>query len=536
MIETLHIKNVGIINEISINLNKGFNVFTGETGAGKSLIIGSLKILSGGRFSKEMIRHGEKSCYIEAQILFANEEFIISREVSDLGRNTCKINGRLVSVNELKDFMKKVIDIHGQQDNQTILEQASHIRFLDDYSKEELKTIKEEYQKEYNKYLKIKEEIKKNYGDDKEKQRTLDLLNYQYNEIEEAKLEIGEEERLEEREKVLLNSEKIVNNLEEAHYLLNNNVVDELGTVIRNLEKISEYDKEYEKILENVQTAYYEIEEAERDLYNNKENVSFDEQERDELESRINLIQNLKRKYGNNIEEILDYQDNVKKQIDEIENLAEYILKLKKDKKEIVQRMKLLSDQIHKVRVLKAKDMEEKINSELEDLEMKNARFKVSIVKQEEFNIYGQDSVEFLICTNIGEDYKPLIKIASGGEMSRIMLGIKKVLADIDNVPILIFDEIDTGISGIAANRVGQKMKEISKYHQVISITHLAQIAAKGDFNYFIHKEVEGKKTNTKIEELTEEALIKELARIATGEINKISIEHAKELRSKKVA
>ena len=167
---------------------------------------------------------------------------------------------------------------------------------------------------------------------------------------------------------------------------------------------------------------------------------------------------------------------------------------------------------------------------------MKNARFKVNIVKQEEFNIYGQDSVEFLICTNIGEDYKPLIKIASGGEMSRIMLGIKKVLADIDNVPILIFDEIDTGISGIAANRVGQKMKEISKYHQVISITHLAQIAAKGDFNYFIHKEVEGKKTNTKIEELTEDDLIKELARIATGEINNISIEHAKELRSKKVA
>ncbi len=308
------------------------------------------------------------------------------------------------------------------------------------------------------------------------------------------------------------------------------------GTVIRDLEKIGEFDKEYERILSSVQTAYYELEEAERELYNNKENVSFDEQERDELEARINLIQNLKRKYGNNIEEILNYQEKVKKQIDEIENLADYILNLKKEKKEIVNKMKLLSDQMNKVRTLKAKDMEEKINRELEDLEMKNAKFKVEIIKQEGFNINGQDQVEFLICTNVGEEFKPLVKIASGGEMSRIMLGIKKVLADIDNVPILIFDEIDTGISGVAANKVGEKMKEISKYHQVICITHLAQIAAKGDYNYFIHKEVEEDKTNTKIEELTEEDLIKEIARIATGEISKVSLEHAKELRYKKVA
>ena len=308
------------------------------------------------------------------------------------------------------------------------------------------------------------------------------------------------------------------------------------GTVIRDLEKIGEFDKEYERILSSVQTAYYELEEAERELYNNKENVSFDEQERDELEARINLIQNLKRKYGNNIEEILNYQEKVKKQIDEIENLADYILNLKKEKKEIVNKMKLLSDQMNKVRTLKAKDMEEKINRELDDLEMKNAKFKVEIIKQEGFNINGQDQVEFLICTNVGEEFKPLVKIASGGEMSRIMLGIKKVLADIDNVPILIFDEIDTGISGVAANKVGEKMKEISKYHQVICITHLAQIAAKGDYNYFIHKEVEEDKTNTKIEELTEEDLIKEIARIATGEISKVSLEHAKELRYKKIA
>ena len=438
MIQTLHIKNVGIINEITLNLNKGFNVFTGETGAGKSLIIGSLKILSGARFSKEMIRTNENSCFIEAQVLFENDEYIVSREVNESGRNLCKINGRLVSVNELKTFMSRVIDIHGQQDNQTILESSSHIRFLDDYSEKEIKPIKNEYQKEYNKYLNVKEEIKKNFGDDKEKQRTLDLLNYQFSEIEDAKLEIGEEERLEEREKIILNSEKIINNLEEAHFLLNNNIVDELGTVIRNLEKISDFDPNYRNILETVQTAYYEIEESEHDLYNEKENISFDEKERDELEERINLIQTLKRKYGNNIEEILKYQKDVKEQIDKIENLSTYISNLKQEKHEIVQKMKRLSNQLNKVRTLKAKEMEERINTELDDLEMKNAKFKVMISNQEEFNINGQDTVEFLICTNVGEDFKPLVKIASGGEMSRIMLGIKKVLADVDNVPVLI--------------------------------------------------------------------------------------------------
>ena len=536
MVQTLHIKNVGIINEININLNDGFNVFTGETGAGKSLIIGSLKILSGSRFSKEMIRNGENSSFIEAQIIIENEEFIVSREITATGRNSCKINGRLVSVNELKDFMKKIIDIHGQQDNQTILEQSSHIKFLDDYSENELLNIKNEYQKEYNKFLKIKDELNKNYGDDKEKQRRLDLLNYQYNEIEEAKLKPGEEESLEERERMILNSEKIITNMEEAHYLLNENIIDELGTVLKNLEKISEYNKDFENLLNSTQTAYYELEEVERDIYNNKENISFDEEERNNIEERINLIQNLKRKYGNNIEEILEYQVEVRKQIDEIEQLSEYILELKKQQKEVTQKMQLLSDQMNKIRSLKAKQMEEKINLELEDLEMRNAKFKVNIVAQDTFNINGKDSVEFLVCTNIGEEFKPLVKIASGGEMSRIMLGIKKVLSEVDSVPVLIFDEIDSGISGVAANKVGIKMKEISKQHQVLCITHLAQIAAKGDYNYFIHKEIENNKTNTKIDELNEEELLKELARITTGEITSISIEHAKELRKEKVA
>ena len=536
MIGSLHIKNVGIIEDITINLNEGFNVFTGETGAGKTLIIDSLQVLAGGRFSKEIIRHGEKSSYIEMLVYLGEEEYSISREVNIAGRNICKINGRLTTVNELKTFMKKVIDIHGQQDNQTILEPSSHIKFLDGFIGNKIEKIKKEYIEKYNKYITIKEELKKNYGDDKEKQRKLDLLHYQLNEIAEANLIEGEEEEHEENLKKILNSEKIQKSLEEAHYKLEEGILAELNSVIRAIEKISEYDTAYEKTQEQIQSAYYDLEEAERELYNYKENIYFDEEERNNIEERIDLIQDLKRKYGNNISEILEYKEEVEKQINEIENLSTYIEQLKQEKEIIENQLEELANQMNQLRKEYSLKMSKEINTELQDLEMKNAKFSVKIENRKEFNINGKDDIEFLIQTNIGETEKPLIKIASGGEMSRIMLGIKKVLADVDKVPVLIFDEIDTGISGIAAKKVGIKMKEISKKHQVICVTHLAQIAAKGDYNYFIKKEVKNNKTNTRIKQLDEEEVLQEIARIATGEINEISIQHAKELRKEKIA
>lgn len=536
MIGSLHIKNVGIIDELNINLNEGFNVFTGETGAGKTLIIDSLQVLAGGRFSKEIIRHGEKSSFIEMLVYLGEEEYIISREVNLAGRNICKINGRLVTVNELKLFMKKVLDIHGQQDNQTILEATSHIKFLDDFIGQEIEEISRDYLKRYNRYLIINEELKKNYGDDKEKQRKLDLLEYQKNEIEEANLYYGEEEELDEKIKKILNSEKIQKNLEESHYKLSELILSELSGIIKMIEKISDYDGEYEKTREQLETAYYELEEAERDLYNYKENVYFDEEDRINTEARIDLIQDLKRKYGNTVEEILEYQKQVEEQIKTIKNLSAYIEELKKEKIELEKSLDEQAKQMHYLREKYAQIMSSQINAELQELEMMSVRFSVNIKYRSDFNTRGKDEIEFMIQTNVGEVEKPLIKIASGGEMSRIMLGIKKVLADIDKVPILIFDEIDTGISGIAAKKVGVKMKEISKKHQVICVTHLAQIAAQGDYNYFICKEVKNNKTNTKIEQLDEDGVLKEIARIATGEINDISLKHAQELRREKVA
>ena len=539
MITTINIKNIGIIDDLSIDLNQGFNVLTGETGAGKTLIIDSLGIISGGRFSKEMIRNGEDYSYIEACIFMPENELsvdgniIVSREVYLNGRNLCKINGRLVTVSELKEFMKDIIDIHGQNDNQTILDKTSHIGYLDSFIGRDIKDIKKSYRELFNKYNEIKMELKNNYGDDKEKQRRLDLLKYQYNEIETINLKIGEDESLEEKRKLILKSEKITENLKMADEALSEQTVDSINVAIRALEKIENIDNVYSNKLSELKGIYYDIQELSRDISTMNEDVNFDEEERNTIETRLDIIYSLKRKYGNTIEEILSYKDQLEKEIYEIENVDEINNKLKSELKNIEDQMTQLSIKMNKTRIDKSKELSEKINEELQDLEMRNARFncKVSFNENNEFNKNGLDDVEFLICTNIGDEEKPLIKIASGGEMSRIMLAIKSVLADVDRVPVLIFDEIDTGISGKAAKKVGEKMKKIAKNHQILCITHLANIAAQGDYNYYISKEVENEKTKTKIQKLNEEDTIKEVARIASGDINDISIEHAKQLR-----
>lgn len=538
MINTLHIKNIGIIDDITINLNDGFNVLTGETGAGKTLIIDSLQILAGGRFSKDMIRNGEKNSFVEMAIFLPNSEYeeenvIVSREINSNGKNICKINGRLVTVSELKKFMSKVIDIHGQNDNQSILEVGTHIELLDDYAINELKDIKAEYGIEYEKYLKIKEELSKNYGDDKEKQRKLDLLNYQVNEIEEAKLKVGEEEKLEQTRTQMLASEKITSNLMEAERNLNEIAIDTINIAIKSLEKIEQYNEEYQTITSRLKDAYYEIQEAASDIASFNEDTYFDAKEQEEIEERLDLISSLKRKYGNNIEEILEYKEEINNEIYEIENLEDYIISLKKDIKTSEEKMLELATKMNLIRKKYAEDLATKINYELKDLEMKNAKFgiKIEFDVENNFNKNGLDKIEFVISTNVGEEAKSLIKIASGGEMSRIMLAIKNVLADVDKIPVIIFDEIDTGISGVAANVTGEKMKQISRKHQVICVTHLASIAAKGDYNYFVCKEIENEKTRTKVKQLSEDEILNEIARISTGTITDISLKHAKELR-----
>ena len=542
MINTLHIKNIGIIDDVTINLNEGFNVLTGETGAGKTLIIESLQILAGGRFSKEMIRKDEKNCFVEMSLYlpksgFEDNTVIVSREININGKNICKINGRLSTVKELREFMSNIIDIHGQNENQSILNANTHIELLDEYSRN-IKDVKIQYKNLYQDYLNIKLELNKNFGDDKERQRKLDLLNYQIKEIEDAKLKIGEEEELESKRQLMRSSEKIKINLIEAENQLNENTIDSINIAIKSLEKIEKYNEEYSKIVSRLKGCYYEIQESARDISCYSEDMYFNENEQEEIEERIDIINSLKRKYGNNIKEILEYKNQVKKEIYEIENMEEYIKSLKEKLETTENEMMKLSINMNNIRKEMSEELVNKINKELEELEMKNAKFsiKIDFSNDKKFNSNGLDEVEFLITTNVGEEAKPLVKIASGGEMSRIMLAIKNVLADVDKIPVIIFDEIDTGISGIAANSTGDKMKKISKNHQVICVTHLASIAAKGDYNYYISKQIENNKTKTKVKLLNEEEVLKEIARISSGTITDISINHAKELRKTKIA
>ena len=542
MISALHIKNIGIIEDLTIDLNKGLNVLTGETGAGKTLIIDSLKIVTGGRFSKEMLRKGTTNAFVELCMYLPNNEnsvdgnIIISREISLSGRNMCKINGRMVTVNELKTFMSNFIEIHGQNDNQNLLDNKKHLKYLDGFIGKQVEEIKFEYLQLYNKYKEIEQKLKENYGDDKERQRKLDLLKYQIKEIEEAELKENEEDDLEEKRKIMLNSEKILENLSEADEVIENSSIDSISTVIRNLEKIENIDKKYEVVSSNLKNIYYELQELSRDISKYKEEIFFDEEERDYIEERLDLIHNLKRKYGNTIKEILEYKEEIKSEVEHIENLEVYNNNLKQEKKKLEIKMNIITEKMHNLRKENAQKLSQNINKELEELEMKNAKINIHVYYAEEYLKTGKDIVEFYITTNLGEEEKELSKIASGGEMSRTMLAIKKVLADVDETPILIFDEIDTGISGKAANSVAQKLKAIANNHQIMCISHLPNIAAIADYNYFISKNIINQRTCTSVKLLKEDEVVKEIARISSGEVNEITLKYASELRNKKAS
>lgn len=538
MMTMIHIKNIGIIEDVTMDLKSGFQVLTGETGAGKSLIIDSLNILAGGRFSKEMIRKGEEYSFVEANFYLPEHEradegnVIVTREVHSNGRNACKINGRLVTVSELKEFMKQVIDIHGQQDSQKLLDEKEHIAYLDQYQKDEILATKEEYSACYQRYCVIRKELKENYGDDREKQRRLDLLKYQQKEIEEADLKDGEEEQLEEQRKQIIYADKIRENLGIISQCLGEQVIDSLHTSIRAMEKLEKIDEQYTEKLTSLKNIYYDVQEFARDIEEVQGRNEWNENDRTQMEERLDLIASLKRKYGSTIPEILNYQTQVEEEINQIENLEEYIQKKKKEQTQIEQKMQELGLILHEKRVKMAKMLEKNIKQELEDLEMKQAEFQVEIDKQEaQFFSHGMDQVRFLIKTNVGNDFKPLVKIASGGELSRIMLALKTVFAKTDEVPIMVFDEIDTGMSGKAAKSVSEKLKMIAQNHQIFVITHLAIIAAKADHHFYIYKEVENETTKTKVKEMQGEEIIYELARMSTGEITKTAIQHVLEMK-----
>ncbi|MEG2711449.1 MAG: DNA repair protein RecN [Clostridia bacterium] len=541
MIQTLHIKNIGIIEDLNIDFNTGFNVLTGETGAGKTLIIEAIQIICGSRFSKDIIKKDKDFSLVEACIYAPKSEYaedeniIVSREINKNGKNLCKVNGRLVTITELKKIMQDNIDIHGQNNNQNLMNPAKHIEYLDSYIGKEIDTLKEKYTVIYTRYLEINKALDKNYGNDIEKQRKLDLLMYQFNEIDEAYLKEGEEETLEEKFKIAKDSAKIIENLTCLNENLEDKVISGLEDSIKSLNKLTTYNNTYVEKLNKVEEMYYELKEISSDVYGYKQEVDIDEEALNTLQNRLDQIFSLKRKYGNTVTDILKYKQEIEDEINSIENLEYHNNELKKELGQIKIKMLEQAKEINKVRTKFAEELQKKINNELIELDMKNAKFEVNITySEEEFTKNALDKIEFRIATNLGEEFKPLVKIASGGEVSRIMLGIKTVLASALNVEVLVFDEIDTGISGVAAKAVSKKMRQISKKHQVICVTHQAVIAAKADFNYFIQKNIVDNITKTSVRLLSEIEVIREIARIATGDINKIALEHAASLREDK--
>lgn len=554
MLEYLHIRNVALIDEQSINFSEGLNIITGETGAGKSMVIDSINFVLGEKVSKDFIRNGEKSALVEVlfflkeQKVFENikslgieiddsNSLLISRELNKNGRTVSKINGRITTMGAIKEISSILIDIHGQHQHQSLLNPAKHIVLLDQFCND-LQDLKDKLHKEYKQYKDIQNSISQLSGDERERQQKIDILQYQVNEIETTKLKIDEEENLLQQKKLLAGAEKLMAGIEEANILLtggdteNMGAVDQVNRVAILFKELSNIDSgliELSKLSENI---YVQLQEAVIDIRYYNKNIEHNPQIIYEIETRLDIIYNLKKKYGSNIQEILIYHEKIKKQLDFILNSEEELQKLAKKLEIQKNEISKLCEKISKIRRIKASDIQKQIEATLTELEMKSAKFEIQIEQKTEFTDNGWDRVEFLISTNIGEPLKALSKIASGGEMSRVMLALKTVLADVDNIESLIFDEIDTGVSGRTAQKVAEKMSYISKNHQVICITHLAQIAAMADNHYLIEKTEKDNKTLTKVYDLTSEQSISELARLIGGvSITKTTLTAAQEMK-----
>ena len=549
MLSNLYIENIAVIEKTSIDFKKGLNVMTGETGAGKSIVIDSINAVLGTRTSKDLIRTGAYSAFVSAEFTNLSEkalavideagfeledgELLIQREISTTGKNKCRINGRPATVSTLKEIGVQLINIHGQHESYELMSPELHISYIDKLAG--LESEIEAYQEVYKKYKKLSAELKKATVDESERERKIDLLKYQIDELEDADLRDGEYEELNEQKAVLQNSEKIIEAIMSSRALMNGDeessgVLENLQEINSQLSDISEYMSEVEPINSRIESAIYELEDCLSELTGLTDLVDTDGGSLDSIEERLDLIYTLGKKYGSTIKEMLDFLDKAKKELNALvmydENREALIKECDKAYKEAEKLAKALSEK----RRATSSEFADKVCEEMAFLDMPNVKLVV-VQEKCELNSLGCDNIEFLISTNPGEPPKPISKIASGGELSRMMLAVKNVLSDKDDIDTLIFDEVDTGISGSAAQKVGLKLREVSKSRQVLCVTHLAQIAAMGNSHFKISKSVRDEKTFTKVEELDHEGRKQELARIIGGtEMTKASLDYAEEM------
>ena len=552
MILEMYMKNCALIEELRLNLDDNLNILTGETGAGKSIIIGALGLCLGEKYDRSFLRKGTEKGIAEVVFSSNNKNLInlleeneididenylvvLTRVIYSDGKSVARINGRTVKLSVMKQISATLIDVHGQNQNQALYNKEAHLKFLDLYGEHELQYIKEDYKKSYKEYNKIKNELNEitENKDDMQIQREIDLLKFQISEIDTANLDEEEYEDLLKQRDIYRNSEKIHSNLNASYeYLYNGqiNTVDVLGNAYKELSSVSQYDKNIEEYSDNIERIMYELQDISREIRNYKDSIDFEPYELQQIENRVDEINSLRRKYGDTIKDIFEYYQKISKRLDEILNRDERVEELKKAIKEIETVINEKAIKITNTRKKVANNLEELLLEELKSLNMKNVIFKVKF-EEVNFNQNGKDDIEFMISFNLGEDLKPIYKVASGGEMARFMLAFKTILADIDQIDTLVFDEVDTGISGIAAQIVGEKLSNIAKKKQIICITHLPQIAANADTHYCIEKNTSKDRTFTIINRLNQDDRIQEIARLIAGiNITEKTIEHAKEI------
>lgn len=550
LLVSLHVKNFAIINEVEVYFKDHLNIMTGETGAGKSIIIGSVNAALGAKMNKDIVRNGAE--YALAELVFESknmsvfdlmrkfdlpvegDQIIISRKIMN-GRSICKINGENVTASALSAIAGLLIDIHGQHEHQSLLQKHKHMEIVDRFARDEIGTLKQELEGCYKNYIRIKHEFEQSAIDEEKRLREVSFLEYEVNEIKNAALVSGEDEELASRYKKLANANTISEGLQNVYRFTGYEASaagDFVGRALRQLLKIAEFDETINGFLGQVSDIDGLLNDLNRDLAQYLSDMDNPEEELMEVTKRLDQINHLKSKYGNSIEQIKNYCKECEEKLSKYRDYDAYKSELNKALYEAEESLRAFSVKLSEIRKKKAKELTHKITEALVALNFLDVKFDMNIVQTENFSANGFDDGEFLISTNPGEKLKPLVGIASGGELSRIMLGIKSVLADKDEIETLIFDEIDVGISGRTAQKVSEQLSSIAKHHQIICITHLAQIAAMADSHYIIEKKTDGLSTQTTIRGLSQEDSIEELSRILGGaEITERVKENAKEMK-----
>lgn len=558
MLHELHIHNFAIIEDISLEFDQGMTVLTGETGAGKSIIIDAVGLLAGGRGSSNYVRHGTKKCVLEGHfqtpqnqklvelfeksaLEFDPEILIIQREIYQNGRSVCRVNGSIITIGLLKEIGTYLIDIHGQNEHQELMQSDNHIYLLDYFGGEAIEKLRESYQIDYNEYRATRKRFRDWQDKEQEIAQKLDILRFQTDEIAQANLQPDEEEALEEEERRLANFQSIMEALSTSYQLLQDNEpsgLELVGKSMDEMETIAEVDHEFQDISSELTGAFFQLQEVASSIYNQLDKQEYDEERLNEIASRLNLIQQLKRKYGSSIAEILIFYEDSMKELSEIENRSESKEELEDKLRRLEKRLVEKGRGISEIRRKIALALEEAIHEELQALYMEKVEFVVKFSDEIEnltiktANSQGLDQVEFFISTNPGEPLKPLTKIASGGELSRIMLAMKTIFAQSQGITSIIFDEIDTGVSGRVAQAIAEKIHAISVYSQVLCITHLPQVAAAADNHLYVKKAQLETRTTTEAVILEEAERVEEIARMLSGsEMTSGALQAARELR-----